>query len=199
MGFSFASVQLRITQNEAVVARSSRCCLSWQSLRPKPAQSPITMDTMDILLTVDTTDGVDITDIPTDTGNVIPKLHPLPLLLPPPMLMPAPNLGTMDTTDIPTDGAVTTEDITDTDTLTDTGGRDLLNNNNQNLNILSNDPLMLTLMPMPAPNPGTMDTTAIPTHGAVTTEDITDTVILYGPERLWSGHGLQLPLPACPC
>merc|ERR1712214_247042 len=89
--------------------------------------------------------------------------------------MPAPNLGTMDTTDIPTDGAVTTEDITDTDTLTDTGGRDLPNNNNQNLNILSNDLLMLT--PMPAPNPGTMDTTAIPTDGAVTTEDITDTVI----------------------
>ena len=27
------------------------------------------MDTMDILLTVDTMDGVDITDIPTDTGN----------------------------------------------------------------------------------------------------------------------------------
>merc|ERR1712214_118836 len=92
------------------------------------------------------------------------------------MLMPASNLGTMDTTDIPTDGAVTTEDITDTDTLTDTGGRDLPNNN-QNLNILSNDPLMLTLMPMPAPNPGTMDTTAIPTDGEVTTEDITDTVI----------------------
>merc|ERR1739849_17385 len=134
---------------------------SWQSLRPKPAQSPITMDTMAILLTVDTTDGVDITDTPTDTGNVMPKLHPLPLLLPPPMLMPAPNLGTMDTTD----------------TLTDTGGRDLPNNNNQNLNILSNDPLMLTLMPMPAPNPGTMDTMAIPTDGAVTTEDITDTVI----------------------
>merc|ERR1711963_677965 len=128
MGFSFASVQLRITQNEAVVARSSRCCLSWQSLRPKPAQSPITMDTMDILLTVDTTDGVDITDTPTDTGNVMPKLHPLPLLLPPPMLMPAPNLGTLDTTD----------------TLTDTGGRDLPKNNNQNLNILSNDPLMLS-------------------------------------------------------
>merc|ERR1719510_1456585 len=91
------------------------------------------------------------------------------------MLMPALNLGTMDTTDILTDGAVTTEDITDTDTLTDTGGRDLPKNNNQNLNILSNDPLMLTLMPMPAPNPGTMDTTAIPTDGAVTTEDITDT------------------------
>merc|ERR1712209_226052 len=89
----------------------------------------------------------------------MPKLHPLPLLLPPLMLMPAPNLGTMDTTD----------------TLTDTGGRDLPKNNNQNLNILSNDPLML--MPMPAPNPGTMDTTAIPTDGAVTTEDITDTVI----------------------
>merc|ERR1712079_132425 len=87
---------------------------SWQSLRPKPAQSPITMDTMDILLTVDTTDGVDITDTLTDTGNVMPKLHPLPLLLLPPMLMPAPNLGTMDTTDIPTDGAVTTEDTTDT-------------------------------------------------------------------------------------
>merc|ERR1712242_63031 len=122
---------------------------------------------MDILLTVDTMAGVDITDTPTDTGNVMPKLHPLPLLLPPPMLMPAPNLGTM----------VTTEDITDTDTLTDTGGRDLPKNNNQNLNILSNDPLMLTLMPMPAPNPGTMDTTAIPTDGAVTTEDITDTAI----------------------
>merc|ERR1712079_338589 len=110
-----------------------------------------------------------------DTGNVMPKLHPLPLLLPPPMLMPAPNLGTTDTTAIPTDGEVTTEDITDTDTLTDTGGRDLPKNNNQNLNILSNDPLML--MPIPAPNPGTMDTTAIPTDGAVTTEDITDTVI----------------------
>merc|ERR1712079_962074 len=102
---------------------------------------------MDILLTVDTTWGVDITDTLTDTGNVMPKLHPLPLL------MPAPNLGTMDTTDILTDGVVTTEDITDTDTLTDTGGRDLPKNNNQNLNILSNDPLMLTLMPMPAPNP----------------------------------------------
>merc|ERR1712079_688165 len=115
-----------------------------------PAQSPITMDTMDILLTVDTMDGVDITDTPTDTGNVMPKLHPLPLLLPPPMLMPAPNLGTMDTMDILTGGAVTTEDITDTDTLTDTGGRDLPKNNNQNLNILSNDPLKLMLMPMPA-------------------------------------------------
>ena len=135
------------------------------------------MDTMDILLTVDTMAGVDITDTPTDTGNVMPKLHPLPLLLPPPMLMPAPNLGTTDTTATPTDGEVTTEDITDTDTLTDTGGRDLPKNNNQNLNILSNDPLMLTLMPMPAPNPGTMDTTAIPTDGAVTTEDIMDTVI----------------------
>merc|ERR1711988_377159 len=89
--------------------------------------------------------------------------------------MPAPNLGTTDTTAIPTDGEVTTEDITDTDTLTDTGGRDLPKNNNQNLNILSNDPLMLMLMP--APNPGTMDTTAIPTDGEVTTEDITDTVI----------------------
>merc|ERR1712223_1710714 len=132
------------------------------------------MDTMDILLTVDTTDGVDITDTPTDTGNVMPKLHPLPLLLPPPMLMPAPSLGTMDTTDIPTDtGAMDTVDTTDT--LTDTGGRDLPKNNNQNVNILSNDPLMLMLMP--APNPGTMDTTAIPTDGAVTTEDITDTVI----------------------
>merc|ERR1711992_45511 len=56
----------------------------------------IIMDTMDILPTVDTMDGVDITDIPTDTGNVMLKLHPLPL---PPqllMLMPAPNLGTMD-------------------------------------------------------------------------------------------------------
>merc|ERR1711953_985469 len=115
----------------------------------------------DILLTVDTMAGVDITDTPTDTGNVMPKLHPLPLLLPPPMLMPAPNLGTTDTTD----------------TLTDTGGRDLPKNNNQNLNILSNDPPMLTLMPMPAQNPGTMDTTAIPTDGVVTTEDITDTVI----------------------
>merc|ERR1711994_963705 len=147
---------------------------SWQSLRPKPAPNLIIMDTMDILPTVDTMDGVDIMDIPTDTGNVMPKLHPLPL---PPqllMLMPAPNLGTTDTTAIPTDGAVTTEDITVTDTLTDTGGRDLPKNNNQNLNILSNDPLML--MPMPAPNPGTMDTTAIPTDGAVTTEDITDTV-----------------------
>merc|ERR1712079_391722 len=88
--------------------------LSWQSLRPKPAQSPITMDTMDILLTVDTMDGGDITDTPTDTGNVMPKLPPLPLLLPPPMLMPAPNLGTTDTTATPTDGAVTTEDIMDT-------------------------------------------------------------------------------------
>merc|ERR1712223_706448 len=126
------------------------------------------MDTMDILLTVDTTDGGDITDTPTDTGNVMPKLHPLPLLL------PAPSLGTMDTTDIPTDtGAMDTVDTTDT--LTDTGGRDLPKNNNQNLNILSNDPLLQ--MPMPAPNPGTMDTTAIPTDGAVTTEDITDTVI----------------------
>merc|ERR1711988_1406197 len=125
---------------------------------------------MDILLTVDTTAGVDITDTPTDTGNVMPKLHPLP------MLMPAPNLGTTDTTDIPTDtGAMDTVDTTDT--LTDTGGRDLPKNNNQNLNILSNDPLMLTLMPMPAQNPGTMDTTAIPTDGVVTTEDITDTVI----------------------
>ena len=141
-----------------------------------PAQSPITTDIMvDILTTVDTgVDTVDTMDTPTDTGSVKPKLHPLPLLLPPLMLMPAPNLGTMDTTDIPTDtGAMDTVDTTDT--LTDTGGRDLPKNNNQNLNILSNDPLML--MPMPAPNPGTMDTTAIPTDGAVTTEDITDTVI----------------------
>ena len=73
-----------------------------------------------------------------------------------------------------------------TDTLTDTGGRDLPKNNNQNLNILSNDPLMLTLMPMPAPNPGTMDTTAIPTDGAVTTEDIpvTDTPDTTGDKSL---------------
>ena len=83
------------------------------------------MDTMDILLTVDTMAGVDITDTPTDTGNVMPKLHPLPLLLPPPMLMPAPNLGTMDITAIPTDGAVTTEDITVTVTPDTTGDKSL--------------------------------------------------------------------------
>ena len=81
-----------------------------------PAQSPITMDIMvDILTIVDTgVDTVDTMDTPTDTGSVKPKLHPLPLLLPPPMLMPAPNLGTTDTTATPTDGEVTTEDITDT-------------------------------------------------------------------------------------
>merc|ERR1712020_754182 len=119
---------------------------SWQSLRPKPAPNLIIMDTMDILPTVDTMDGVAITDIPTDTGNVMLKLHP------------APNLGTMDITAIPTDGAVTTEDITVTVTPdTDTGGNDLL-----------------MPMLMPVPNLTTTDTTAIPTDGAVTTEDITD-------------------------
>merc|ERR1711936_903756 len=109
MGFSFALVQLRITQNEAVVARSSRFCRCRQSLRPMPAQSPITMDIMaDILTTVDTGgDTVDTMDTPTDTGSVKPKLHPLPLLLPLLMLMPMPLLTTTDTTDIPTD----TEDI----------------------------------------------------------------------------------------
>merc|ERR1711994_1045483 len=66
----------------------------------------------------------------------MPKLHPLPLLSQLLMLMPALNLGTMDITSIPTDGAVTTEDITVTDTLTDSGGRDLLKNNNQKLNML---------------------------------------------------------------
>merc|ERR1711994_960308 len=106
---------------------------SWQSLRPKPAPNLIIMDTMDILPTVDTTDGVDIMDIPTDTGNVMPKLHPLLLLLQLLMLKPAPNLGTTDTTDIPTDtGAMDTVDTMDI--LTDTG-RDLLNNN-QKLNML---------------------------------------------------------------
>merc|ERR1712045_97862 len=109
--------------------------LSWQSLRPKPAPNLITMDTMDIPPTVDTMDGVDITDIPTDTGSVMPKLHPLPLLPQLLMLMPAPNLGTMDITAIPTDiGVMVTEDITVTHT--DTGGRDLLKNNNQKLNML---------------------------------------------------------------
>merc|ERR1711953_137056 len=102
--------------------------LSWQSLRPMPAQSPITTDIMaDILTTVDTgVDTVDTMDTPTDTGSVKPKLHPLPLLLPLLMLMPMPLLTTTDTTDIPTD----TEDITDTDTtdtdtdtVTDTGVR----------------------------------------------------------------------------
>merc|ERR1711950_119601 len=99
--------------------------LSWQSLRPKPAPNLITMDTMDILPTVDTMDGVDITDIPTDTGNVMPKLHPLPLLPQLLMLMPALNLGTMDITAIPTDGAVTTEDITVTVTPDTTGDKSL--------------------------------------------------------------------------
>merc|ERR1712045_687828 len=89
---------------------------------------------------------------------------------------PSPESWYYDTMDIPTDTGVM-DTVDTTDTLTDTGGRDLPKNNNQNLNILSNDPLMLTLMPMPAPNPGTMDTTAIPTDGAVTTEDIMDTVI----------------------
>merc|ERR1712241_993371 len=60
-----------------------------------------------------------------------------------------------------------------TDTHTDTGGRDLLKNNNQKLNMLRNDLLMPMLMP--APNLTTTDTTAIPTDGAVTTEDITVT------------------------
>merc|ERR1711994_339106 len=41
----------------------------------------------------------------------MPKLHPLLLLPQLLMLMPALNLGTMDITAIPTDGAVTTEDI----------------------------------------------------------------------------------------
>merc|ERR1711994_1225298 len=108
---------------------------SWQSLRPKPAPNLIIMDTTDILPTVDTTDGVDIMDIPTDTGNVMPKLHPLLLLLQLLMLMLAPNLGTTDITDIPTDtGAMDTVDTMDT--FTDTGGRDLLNNKHQKLNML---------------------------------------------------------------
>merc|ERR1711994_819833 len=98
---------------------------SWQSLRPKPAPNHITMDTTDILPTVDTTDGVDIMDIPTDTGNVMPKLHPLLLLLQLLMLMLAPNLSTTDTTAIPTDGAVTTEDITVTVTPDTTGDKSL--------------------------------------------------------------------------
>ena len=92
-----------------------------------PAQSPITMDIMvDILTIVDTgVDTVDTTVIPTDTGNVMPKLHPLPLLPQLLMLMPAPNLGTMDIMAIPTDGAVTTEDITVTDTPDTTGDKSL--------------------------------------------------------------------------
>merc|ERR1711956_138195 len=77
---------------------------SWQSLRPKPAQSPITMDIMVDILTivdtgVDTVDTTDMVDTDTvDTGNVMLKLklHPLPLLLP--QLMPTPmHLPTTDT------------------------------------------------------------------------------------------------------
>merc|ERR1712045_981041 len=119
-----------------LLSREGNSRLSWQSLRPKPAPNLIIMDTTDILPTVDSMDGVDITDIHTDTGNAMLKLHPLPLLPQLLMLMPAPNLGTMDIMAIPTDGAVTTEDITVTDTHTDTGGRDLLKNNNQKLNML---------------------------------------------------------------
>merc|ERR1711994_987972 len=109
---------------------------SWQSLRPMPAQSPITTDIMvDILTTVDTgVDTVDTMDTPTDTGSVKHKKHlPLPLKNMPskndllmPMLMPAPNPTTTDTTAIPTDGAdITDMDTTDTDTdtVTDTGVR----------------------------------------------------------------------------
>merc|ERR1711953_143293 len=95
--------------------------LSWQSLRPMPAQSPITTDIMaDILTIVDTgVDTVDTMDTPTDTGSVKHKKHlPLPLKNMPskndllmPMLVPALNPTTTDTTD------------TDTDTVTDTGVR----------------------------------------------------------------------------
>merc|ERR1712008_581427 len=114
--------------------------MGWQSLRPKPAQSPITMDIMVDILTivdtgVDTVDTTDMVDTDTvDTGNVMlkQKLHPLPpmpskndLLMP--NLKPMPlHLPTTDTTDIPTDMAdtdmVDTEDTTDTvtDTVMDT-------------------------------------------------------------------------------
>merc|ERR1711997_1439060 len=105
--------------------------LSWQSLRPMPAQSPITTDIMADILTIGDTgvDTVDTMDTPTDTGSVKHKMHlPLPLKNMPskndllmPMLMPAPNPTTTDTTAIPTDGADTTD--TDTDTVTDTGVR----------------------------------------------------------------------------
>merc|ERR1739845_242171 len=81
------------------------------------------MDIMaDILTTVDTgVDTVDTTDTLTDTGSVKHKKHlPLPLKNMPskndllmPMLMPAPN-PTTDTTAIPTDGADTTDMVTDT-------------------------------------------------------------------------------------
>merc|ERR1712045_414911 len=108
-----------------LLSREGNSRLSWQSLRPKPAPNLIIMDTTDILPTVDTMDGVDITDIPTDIGNVMPKLHPLPLLPQMLMLMPAPNLGTMDIMAIPTDGAVTTEDITVTVTPDTTGDKSL--------------------------------------------------------------------------
>merc|ERR1711953_686249 len=150
--------------------------LSWQSLRPMPAQSPITMDIMaDIPTIVDTgVDTVDTMDTPTDTGSVKPKLHPLPLLLPLLMLMPMPLLTTTDTTDIPTD----TEDITvdTTDTLTDTGSVKHKKHLPLPLkNMPSKNDLLMPML-MPALNPTTTDTTAIPTDGAdITDTDTTDT------------------------
>merc|ERR1712203_828558 len=117
-----------------------------------PAQSPITMDIMDILPTVDIMDGVDTMDTHTDTGNVMLKLHLLPLLLQLLMLMPAPNLITTDTTDI----------------LTDTGSvKQLLL---KKLNMPSKNDLLMPKL-MPALNLITTDTTDIPTD----TEDTTDT------------------------
>merc|ERR1712242_649517 len=146
--------------------------LSWQSLRPMPAQSPITMDIMaDILTTVDTgVDTVDTMDTPTDTGSVKPKLHPLPLLLPLLMLMPMPLLTTTDTTDIPTDTVDTT------DTLTDTGSVKHKKHLPLPLKNMPSKNDLLMLMLMPALNPTTTDTTAIPTDGAdITDTDTTDT------------------------
>merc|ERR1712156_517687 len=123
-------------------------------------------------------------DTPTDTGSVKPKLHPLPLLLPLLMLMPMPLLTTMDTTDIPTDTEDIMVDITvwdtvdTTDTLTDTGSVKHKKHLPLPVDMVNMPSKNYLLMPklMPALNPTTTDTTAIPTDGADTTDtDTTDT------------------------
>merc|ERR1711953_601149 len=144
--------------------------LSWQSLRPMPAQSPITMDIMaDIPTIVDTgVDTVDTMDTPTDTGSVKPKLHPLPLLLPLLMLMPMPLLTTTDTTDIPTDTEDIIVDITDT--LTDTGSVKHKKHLPLPLkNMPSKNDLLMPML-MPALNPNTTDTD---------TDTVTDTGVRF--------------------
>merc|ERR1719225_761606 len=98
------------------------------------------------------------------------------------MLMPMPLLTTMDTTDIPTDTEDIMVDITvldtvdTTDTLTDTGSVKHKKHLPLPLkNMPSKNDLLMPML-MPAPNPTTTDTTAIPTDGAdITDTDTTDT------------------------